>query len=230
MRGEYKTAVDAPSSTTELPPRARRIPGTAHRARSGHGTTSACAENTVSWCARAVSMWNYLRVRGEYTSSVVTSLRFSELPPRARRILSRHEGIRLEHGTTSACAENTSTVHPGPQGAWNYLRVRGEYVIFHCAISISKELPPRARRILTHGVHHPHTRGTTSACAENTLDRPPVIHRPRNYLRVRGEYRVSPVRGCSQVELPPRTRRIRDKLGLGQTFNGTTSAHAENTV
>ena len=50
------------------------------------------------------------------------------------------------------------------------------------------ELPPRARRI-----HFPHThklplRGTTSACAENTLSFALTICVARNYLRVRGEY------------------------------------------
>ena len=50
------------------------------------------------------------------------------------------------------------------------------------------ELPPRARRI-----HFPHThklplRGTTSACAENTLKRAGLVFLQWNYLRVRGEY------------------------------------------
>ena len=52
----------------------------------------------------------------------------------------------------------------------------------------------------------------------------------RNYLRVRGEYCRSPQPRPVVVELPPRTRRIRDKFRLSQTFNGTTSAYAENTI
>ena len=50
-----------------------------------------------------------------------------ELPPRARRI----RNILLEHGhgpgTTSACAENTTTILKKTRYLWNYLRVRGEY-------------------------------------------------------------------------------------------------------
>ncbi len=50
----------------------------------------------------------------------------------------------------------------------NYLRVRGEYNASIVTESNRLELPPRARRILTHTTHaHTHA-GTTSACAENT--------------------------------------------------------------
>ena len=168
-------------------------------------------------------------MRGEYTSSVVTSLRFSELPPRARRILSRHEGIRLEHGTTSACAENTSTVHPGPPGAWNYLRVRGEY---HLAEMISKglkELPPRARRILKASRVSLLPSGTTSACAENTVFPDQTRPTHRNYLRVRGEYGAEGGAWFAVLELPPRARRIRHIPLCDINIKGTTSACAENT-
>ena len=34
----------------------------------GYGTTSACAENTVPVLKKTRYLWNYLRVRGEYTS------------------------------------------------------------------------------------------------------------------------------------------------------------------
>ena len=52
---------------------------------------------------------------------------FSELPPRARRILAKVMNWLDEKGTTSACAENT--VYPWDRHGegWNYLRVRGEY-------------------------------------------------------------------------------------------------------
>ena len=53
-----------------------------------------------------------------------------ELPPRARRI---HLEVAVEGelvGTTSACAENTCGRLGGGVGAWNYLRVRGEYLSY----------------------------------------------------------------------------------------------------
>ena len=52
-----------------------------------HGTTSACAENTVKRGSFFLVTGNYLRVRGEYSISHFTSRPGMELPPRARRIL-----------------------------------------------------------------------------------------------------------------------------------------------
>ena len=53
-----------------------------------------------------------------------------------------------------------------------------------------------------------HLSGTTSACAENTVEDRIVCPRTWNYLRVRGEYlALHTVREALQ-ELPPRARRI----------------------
>ena len=51
--------------------------------------------------------------------------------------------------------------------------------------------------------------GTTSACAENTRQKNNHHHPPRNYLRVRGEYRSMVAGSAGRAELPPRARRIR---------------------
>ena len=91
-------------------------------------------------------------------------------------------------GTTSACAENTVRALAFPLSAWNYLRVRGEYMLQIRVRVVDKELPPRARRIPS-GVFCPSSGlGTTSACAENTLRRRRRCLHSWNYLRVRGEY------------------------------------------
>jgi len=70
-----------------------------------------------------------------------------ELPPRARRI----PGITPKHnpstGTTSACAENTWVSWVPGRLSWNYLRVRGEYIVLFTIKTPHGELPPRARRI-----------------------------------------------------------------------------------
>ena len=50
-----------------------------------------------------------------------------ELPPRARRILFEGEDFYSFEGTTSACAENTTTMVSLAPLNGNYLRVRGEY-------------------------------------------------------------------------------------------------------
>ena len=50
----------------ELPPRARRILIDWRKYDANDGTTSACAENTMSAPAGPKTTRNYLRVRGEY--------------------------------------------------------------------------------------------------------------------------------------------------------------------
>ena len=136
-----------------------------------------------------------------------------ELPPRARRILILLSLCDVVVGTTSACAENTRDQAVHQNDSWNYLRVRGEYVNGSRVWVTRSELPPRARRI--HGdylVEKPEY-GTTSACAENTVNLCGLRRITRNYLRVRGEYSPPAARVRSSKELPPRARRIRDYAG-----------------
>ena len=153
-----------------------------------------------------------------------------ELPPRARRILILLSLCDVVVGTTSACAENTRDQAVHQNDSWNYLRVRGEYVNGSRVWVTRSELPPRARRI--HGdylVEKPEY-GTTSACAENTVNLCGLRRITRNYLRVRGEYSPPAARVRSSKELPPRARRIHTVDYLLRQIIGTTSACAENTV
>ena len=107
--------------------------------------------------------------------------------------------------------------------------MRGEYNASIVTESNRLELPPRARRIRSRRRSFTSLMGTTSACAENTgcgwFDEP----EGKNYLRVRGEYEPGRVVKTSDVELPPRARRIQSVLNCGNDHNGTTSACAENT-
>ena len=129
MRGEYIPRASERPERGELPPRARRILHSLWGDQDIVGTTSACAENTIDAEIMPASSGNYLRVRGEY-SSFSSLLRFiAELPPRARRILYQLITMIFTDGTTSACAENTSPLGGTVPWRWNYLRVRGEYVI-----------------------------------------------------------------------------------------------------
>ena len=91
------------------------------------------------------------------------------------------------------------------------------------------ELPPRARRIQLPKIQRFAHVGTTSACAENTLEGRPETLIFWNYLRVRGEYRGSGGLGCFSWELPPRARRILLGVCIRWGVFGTTSACAENT-
>ena len=152
------------------------------------GTTSACAENTLSGAGMYRWIRNYLRVRGEYWMRRMKYIYGWELPPRARRILMDFFMYARELGTTSACAENTPCYWANPLARWNYLRVRGEYKKPPAPRSRSTELPPRARRIRQRFMGQSPKPGTTSACAENTEIRHWAYRHRGNYLRVRGEY------------------------------------------
>ena len=193
----------------ELPPRARRILRNGLLGPAPSGTTSACAENTATILEPTRPTRNYLRVRGEYLCLGSVWETHWELPPRARRIRLLLQTTTLRHGTTSACAENTTLLPCGAVYIGNYLRVRGEYQPQQPPDQYRKELPPRARRI--HPSIAPATTrgGTTSACAENTDVGRCVTAPPR--------------------ELPPRARRILT-LNINESNKiGTTSACAENT-
>ena len=188
MRGEYVIGAGIPPVNRELPPRARRIHCMLRKKHIPQGTTSACAENTSVAAIISSVERNYLRVRGEYTDPSIHGINRGELPPRARRIPAEVAADPRSLGTTSACAENTQSWQQSCPPVQNYLRVRGEYptrVECHRACqelpprarrirdgdalpSRRWELPPRARRILTESTAVLATKGTTSACAENT--------------------------------------------------------------
>ena len=208
VRGEYSTNPRYPRCTPELPPRARRIRRAWGRDVCGGGTTSACAENTPHSLPPHVCCRNYLRVRGEYIGNLIRQLIKLELPPRARRIHLVYRKQFGDHGTTSACAENTGAGTPGLNAPWNYLRVRGEYTETLDQMFESQELPPRARRIHDYGDDDDLLLGTTSACAENTVSTPATLAISGNYLRVRGEYPFRFTAHSDHPELPPRARRI----------------------
>ena len=169
MRGEYRLLIIHTSLPWELPPRARRIPMVLIILLYLPGTTSACAENTLFTAASLNAPRNYLRVRGEYTPSDWTVTCQPELPPRARRIQSGCAWCGSCIGTTSACAENTSSDSTGSGTPGNYLRVRGEYCVGRHWRGLTPELPPRARRIPSPACVAALVNGTTSACAENTF-------------------------------------------------------------
>ena len=188
MRGEYTDLTVCPAHLVELPPRARRIPFETIGNVIQRGTTSACAENTTPLRAADINPRNYLRVRGEYCSEAFSSSALRELPPRARRIHGRIHMEKPKNGTTSACAENTALGFSSPDRSGNYLRVRGEYPEIKVSIARKMELPPRARRIHRRIGMVCSAMGTTSACAENTVNLSMLDLKMRNYLRVRGEY------------------------------------------
>ena len=107
--------------------------------------------------------------------------------------------------------------------------MRGEYPARRKAGRITRELPPRARRIHCAPDKLYMLVGTTSACAENTLFWRGMRAGSGNYLRVRGEYCPLKRTHRPQLELPPRARRIHAFDFAFPKVLGTTSACAENT-
>ena len=148
-------------------------------------------------------------MRGEYAAFQQMVRTLGELPPRARRIHTSETIAHKASGTTSACAENTSSLVRNRGWARNYLRVRGEYPRPQRIIFDTRELPPRARRILGPPPPRITPIGTTSACAENTSAIFARNSSAWNYLRVRGEYERIAMSMNIEEELPPRARRIR---------------------
>ena len=167
-RGEYSKPVSGLNHNQELPPRTRRIRPPSGEACPKLGTTSAHAENTLMYAAATRVGWNYLRARGEYALPITVNPSTWELPPRTRRIRCGFTIIRIEHGTTSAHAENTPLLRLPSPPSWNYLRARGEYQYFSRMKTSYSELPPRTRRILPVEYAPIDENGTTSAHAENT--------------------------------------------------------------
>ncbi|VEI98379.1 Uncharacterised protein [Corynebacterium matruchotii] len=176
------------------------------------------------------TIWNYLRVRGEYSTTPRSWTAVPELPPRARRIHKELNTGLNRLGTTSACAENTAAGCMTTLDTTNYLRVRGEYSTRSTPTPARPELPPRARRIPLQLGFNTGCGGTTSACAENTFQGLPQLYQTWNYLRVRGEYTIVLIGCWSAMELPPRARRIPPGVVMDGIEGGTTSACAENTT
>ena len=168
-------------------------------------------------------------MRGEYSKAKALGGYHWELPPHARRIPRAIITKRSVHGTTSACAENTPRSSKCDPAHRNYLRMRGEYIRSTVSVPYSSELPPHARRIRTFLQASVVDFGTTSACAENTIQTLLQGGHTRNYLRMRGEYLTSINLRSTRKELPPHARRIRGLCGGTVHLMGTTSACAENT-
>ena len=230
VRGEYKSGKTGIKTVPELPPRTRRILHDFDGQIPTPGTTSAYAENTVMRLYSDCKQRNYLRVRGEYYLPFQGHLGQMELPPRTRRIRTDNKVQPLFSGTTSAYAENTCWNSCSSARRWNYLRVRGEYSLFHVFCGPGWELPPRTRRILILCLGTRNIPGTTSAYAENTFRVGLVFLCAWNYLRVRGEYIAARLYKITYQELPPRTRRIPLFAFRDPRIRGTTSAYAENTL
>ena len=131
MRGEELPALTITRLPKELPPHARRRDPHTPRKESHHGITSACAEKSSLVDAYFLSDRNYLRMRGEESSSRPVLPIWLELPPHARRRVTSVDDHPASQGITSACAEKSTRVILQACLSRNYLRMRGEE-LFGC--------------------------------------------------------------------------------------------------
>ena len=187
MRGEEPVAICSSLRMWELPPHARRRGDGFKTALGNAGITSACAEKRGH--AGRARRWsrNYLRMRGEEQPKRRSYQPVRELPPHARRRDGDPAMAGQVRGITSACAEKRRTYALSLQVNRNYLRMRGEEAHNATQEIANLELPPHARRRVTHPFNRSHKRGITSACAEKRQIKRAITNRGWNYLRMRGE-------------------------------------------
>ena len=175
------------------PPRVRSRPAWRVPARLAGGITSACAEQTPTMSRVTVLVWDHLRVCGADAWLIPRSVPNTGSPPRVR---SRrfNVGIHIiDHGITSACAEQTITHSQCPAAGRDHLRVCGADCEVAAALVAIWGSPPRVRSRLILHVQRPVAFGITSACAEQTA-------RGAGYWRGNGDH----LRVCGADEFPTR--------------------------
>ena len=67
-------------------------------------------------------------------------------PPHVRRTLQSERNLQRRVGITSACAENTRTVHDCLCYRWDHLRMCGEHKTLEARDKVGKGSPPHVRR------------------------------------------------------------------------------------
>ena len=191
VRGEENQTRRALMNASEIPPRARRRVFPRWAAVFPPGNTSACAEKR-SWSRRRTGRRRkYLRVRGEERPLANSGQSQGEIPPRARRRVSHAAFLEGISGNTSACAEKSLPENGRPKASRKYLRVRGEEISRQAIETLTKEIPPRARRRDCNSPQCGSEFRNTSACAEKRFVYLAHGSPMRKYLRVRGEERRS---------------------------------------
>ena len=168
LRGEYYAGLRSVGAGLETPPLARGIRREARRRQAVRGNTPACAGNTCFRSGDLRRNRKHPRLRGEYTSSMLSQTLLLETPPLARGIRREPIGALQGSGNTPACAGNTrsegrSTAHPR-----KHPRLRGEYYRYFPGTVTGKETPPLARGIRDRASARSDSAGNTPACAGNT--------------------------------------------------------------
>ena len=109
-------------------------------------------------------------------------------PPLARGILYYFIKNIKRTGITPACAGNTGMKSGVSWGRRDHPRLRGEYVTSLRAVVVGMGSPPLARGIRRRMKRAVFRSRITPACAGNTFQYLPRLHRQRDHPRLRGEY------------------------------------------
>ena len=151
-------------------------------------------------------------------------------PPRVRSRRPQTYRTTLARGITSACAEQTQTLHTLLRLPPDHLRVCGADLVFVWPIVRLWGSPPRVRsRLGGDAAQHP-TVGITSACAEQTEGSGPQASSERDHLRVCGADEISPSTLTPGLGSPPRVRSRPPRTDYAGPAVRITSACAEQTA
>ena len=168
-------------------------------------------------------------MRGEYISTMASSLSASGSPPHARGIHSIQLFEQPEEGITPACAGNTEKSWMNYTILWDHPRMRGEY--FHVLDKLCHFLgsPPHARGILKVAALQELHPGITPACAGNTSSLIIGHCLARDHPRMRGEYCFKSISASLRLGSPPHARGIPPTHEFLSALPGITPACAGNT-
>ena len=123
--GADNLVADNVDSLVGSPPRVRSRHRLPTWSRPFPGITSACAEQTRPWTRPPPARTDHLRVCGADSEDPSLTNGMGGSPPRVRSRLQRAGVPLVEHGITSACAEQTFSVRSGTRSSRDHLRVCG---------------------------------------------------------------------------------------------------------
>ena len=123
--GADPSGLPVPVAPLGSPPRVRSRQPRRRQRRQPRRITSACAEQTRPWTRPPPARTDHLRVCGADSEDPSLTNGMGGSPPRVRSRLQRAGVPLVEHGITSACAEQTFSVRSGTRSSRDHLRVCG---------------------------------------------------------------------------------------------------------
>ena len=206
MRGEQTPCLDASTTPSGSPPRARGAGRHAQRACVGVGITP--------------------RVRGEQLVRAYAKRVGAGSPPRARGAVRPAQPEQARPGITPACAGSSPQVIGQRLETGDHPRVRGEQPVDPTHDDLHRGSPPRARGAdLVHRSARQRRR-ITPACAGSSTRIPVPATTAGDHPRVRGEQTLPLPYAGSRLGSPPRARGAAKQVGAAVIVDRITPACA----